>query len=324
MEFGLANLPDSQGGVKSRATKAVAAGYLASVYLTLENWQAAYDNAKFIIDNKGTFGLDLVADYASNYDPAFQDGTEEFLFFVDFGNITDGTDFMGPMTGPGEVVPNNDPSVNPSAAGWSVIVPSQAVFDAWDDNDYRKEVSFITEAFNGDGELVGPDQFALGFNSARPHIGKYFKKCGAASGDCSNSDNNYIGMRFAEILLIAAEAQNELNGSEDEILDYVNQIRTRARNTDGTATNTFPEDLAAGLGQAGLRDAILEERRLELAFEFKRWYDIQRRDLGVEVFTGPRSLEPHPNFDATRDYLLPLPQDELGRNPNLLPQNPGY
>ena len=68
----------------------------------------------------------------------------------------------------------------------------------------------------------------------------------------------------------------------------------------------------------------MNERRLELAFEFKRWYDIKRRKLGDIVFKGANSLEPHANFDATRDYLMPLPATELQLNPNLKPQNPGF
>ncbi len=71
-------------------------------------------------------------------------------------------------------------------------------------------------------------------------------------------------------------------------------------------------------------DLILDERRLELAFEYKRWYDIKRRDLGDRVFKGANSLEPHANFDKNRDYLMPLPRLELQINPNLAPQNPGY
>ena len=73
-----------------------------------------------------------------------------------------------------------------------------------------------------------------------------------------------------------------------------------------------------------MRDVILEERRIELAFEYKRWFDIKRRELGDEVFIGANSLEPHPDFDKNKHYLLPIPQKEIDMNPNLKPQNPGY
>ena len=89
-------------------------------------------------------------------------------------------------------------------------------------------------------------------------------------------------------------------------------------------TSDFPADVDAGLTADLFRDTVLDERRLELCFEFKRWYDIKRRQLGDEVFRGANSLEPHDNFNSASHYLLALPQDELDRNPNLLPQNPGY
>ena len=130
-------------------------------------------------------------------------------------------------------------------------------------------------------------------------------------------------MRYAEILLIAAEASVEVNGPNAEALGYINQVRARARNWAGKQT-TFPEDAKAGLAKDAMIDLILDERRLELAFEYKRWYDIKRRNLGEKVFKGANSLEPHDNFNATRDYLMPLPRVELQVNPNLAPQNPGY
>ena len=158
-------------------------------------------------------------------------------------------------------------------------------------------------------------------NTKQPHIAKYTRF--PWGGEFRNSDTNYPAMRYAEVLLIAAEALAETSGATEEAVGYVNQIRERARNWPGE-NSTFPEDVSEGIGTPEFIELILEERRLELAFEFKRWYDIKRRRLGEEVFKGPDSLEPHPNFDPNRDYLMPLPQVELNVNPNLRPQNPGY
>ena len=119
-------------------------------------------------------------------------------------------------------------------------------------------------------------------------------------------------------MLSAAEAGNEINDPDGNVHNLLNRVRGRARN--GTA---FPADLN-GLSKTDFTNAVLEERRLELAFECKRWYDIARRKIGEEAF-GPSGLEGEkPNFDPNQDYLFPLPADELARNPNLMPNNPGY
>ena len=316
LEFAKQWLPDQQpSDVRSRPTKGTAASYLASVHLTLHDYQKAYDEAKWVIDNKGTFDYALEPDFQNLFRAEMQDGLEETIFSLDFLGLQNGNggandDIMPPMTG----IRGAD------EFGWSVCVPSMAVYNTWDDRDYRKEVSFADEAPVG-GVIVPYTQFQ---NTKRPHIAKYRRFPGESNAEGRYSDNNYATMRYAEVLLIAAEALTEIaGGSTAEAEGYVNEVRARARNWAGTTTN-FPENVQSGLSKEDFIDLVLEERRLELAFEYKRWFDIKRRDLGVEVFSGPNSLEPHPNFDPSRDYLMPLPRTELAINPNLLPQNPGY
>lgn len=319
LEAAKASLPDQQpAGVRTRPTRGTAAAYLASVHLTRGNWQEAYDEATFVIDNSGTFGYRLMEDFADLFDARIADGLAEHIFAVDFlGNQTgpqaQNVDWMGPITGIRSVTTDAAPN-----GGWSVSVPSLLVYTTWDDRDYRKEVSFIDSAMV-DGVFSGYEKFAPNHNSPRPHMAKFFEFCGDNRGDCGISDNNYVAMRYAEVLLIAAEAGLEAGVSEAEVLGYLNEVRARAR-----FGSDFPENVSTGMSKSDLIDLIMDDRRLELAFEFKRWYDIKRRDLGVRAFTGPNSLEPHPNFDPGRDYLMPLPLAELDRNPNLAPQNPGY
>jgi hypothetical protein len=194
-----------------------------------------------------------------------------------------------------------------------------AVNERWDPRDYRKKVSFEDSTLV-EGVLVPYTEYQT---VQRLHIAKFIRFPGNSDVNTRYTDHNYVCFRYAEALLIAAEAGNELNGPTAEVLGYINQVRARARNWAGTVSD-FPADVEAGLTAEQFRDTILEERRLELAFEFKRWYDIRRRQLGEEVFKDPGSLEPHENFDPGIHYLLALPQDELDRNPNLRPQNPGY
>ena len=322
LQFAKANLPDTPpAGARSRATAGTAASYLASVYLTIGDNQNAYNEAKFVIDNKDRFGYDLMEDYAQLYNGFDNEGLAEHIFMVDFaadynGTSNQGTDWMAPITGIRSVYL---PTVN---SGWSVSVPAFKVFETWDSRDYRKDVSFVDSAYADPGltEWVGYDRFAPNHGSPRPHQAKYWANPGNNRGDGGRSDNNYSAMRYAEVLLIAAESAINLGGKDAEAIGYINLVRARARNWAGTQTN-FPADLTGG---EDLTAAVREERRLELAFEYKRWYDIKRWGIGDEVFKGPNSLEPHDNFDASRDYYFPLPQDELDRNENLKPQNPGY
>ncbi|WP_020529728.1 RagB/SusD family nutrient uptake outer membrane protein [Flexithrix dorotheae] len=317
LEFAKLHLPETQPeNVRSRATKGTAASYLASVHLTLGNWPQAAAEAKYVINNKDLFGYNLEADYQDIFRAENADALKETIFSSDFigqiGAYPANVDYMGALTG----ITGGD------MQGWSVSVPAFSVYETWDDRDYRKIVSFDdSTAFNG--VQIPYTEFAT---VQRPHIAKWTRYPGLAVGSVADTDHNYILMRYAEVLFIAAEAIAEENGGPNaESIGYLNEIRARARNWGGTQVD-FPADLKISdfTGKEDFIDAVLEDRKWELSFEFKRWFDIKRRNLGDKVFKGPDSLEPHENFDASRDYLFPLPGDELDRNTNLKPQNPGY
>jgi len=311
LEFGKDNLPmQYSNNVRTRATAGTAATILASVYLTLEDWQAAYDNAKWIIDRAGELDYSLVDDYQDLYDATKQDGISEHIFAVDFlgqERYAENDDYLTCLTGTYQI------------GGWSIDVPSMAVYDNWDPRDYRKKVSFADTIINNDGDTIPYTEFHV----PRPYIAKYWRYPGNAYGGGRRSDNNYVLFRYAEVLLIAAESLNEISGPTEEVLGYINQVRERARRWPDKIAD-FPADVPSGLSTDEFRDVILEERRIELAFEYKRWFDIQRRKLGDEVYKGANSLEPHPDFNSDKHYLLPIPQKEIDMNPNLKPQNPGY
>ena len=315
-------LPDSRAN-RTLPSKAAAGAYLASVHLTRGDYQSAYNEATDVIDNKGLYNLDLEPDYRNIFHAENTDLSLEPIFIIDFvgTNIDDESrDYLAAFTGF-----FGQATYYPSG-GWSVMVPAQAVFDTWDDGDYRKQVNFDAEAVDNNGNVISYTAFSSldGRNANRPHISKYTAMAGdlpQANTSGRDSHSNYQLMRFAEVLLIAAEAAAEL-GNTSEAAQYVNMIRERARNGDGTgAPSSAPADISTATV-----DDVLEERRLELAFEQKRWYDIVRRKMGDEVF-GPNGFETElqgtQNFDSSRDYLLPIPPLEITNNPNLT-QNPGY
>ena len=299
--------------------KSAASAFLASVYLTRGEYQSAYDEATDIISKAGQYDLALEPDYRNIFHAENTDFSQEPIFVIDFvgTNVNDESrDYLAAFTGF-----YGQATYYPSG-GWSVMVPAQAVYDTWDDGDYRKEVSFDAEAVDNSGTVIPYTNFSSldVRNANRPHISKYTAMAGdlpQANTSGRDSHSNYQLMRYAEVLLIAAEAAAEL-GNGGEAAQYINMIRERARNGDGTsAPSTVPADISTASV-----DDVLEERRLELAFEHKRWYDIVRRKMGDEVF-GSNGLEGARNFDSSRDYLLPIPPLEITNNPNLA-QNPGY
>ncbi|NEW83372.1 MAG: RagB/SusD family nutrient uptake outer membrane protein [Mariniphaga sp.] len=317
LKFAKQWLPEKQpSDCRSRPTKGTAASYLASVYLTKNDFANAYAEAKYVIDNKALFGYVLEADYQNLFKAITTVNTnKETVYSIDFQAITVGTaangggsyndDLMAAMTLPSDY-----------NAGFGSLVPSLAVYQSFNPLDYRKTVSFDT--------ILAAKPYTV-WNTKRPHIAKFnrFPGNAPAASAFRYSDNNYQDMRYAEVLLIAAEASCEINnGPNADALGYVNQIRARARNANSTP-RAYPADVALGLSKSDFINLILEERRIEFGFEWKRWFDIKRRDLGDLVFKGSNSTEPHPKFDKTRDYLFPIPQTTIDVNTNIT-QNPGY
>lgn len=318
LQFAKTWLPNTQPA-RSIPAKSAAHAYLALVYLTMADYPNAYAEAKGVIDNEGVYNLGLEPDFQDLFNSSKIDSSKEPIFSLDFigaSNGDDGRDYQAALTG---IRGDNQYGLG---EGWSVGVPSLEVYNTWDGRDYRKAVSLDTIGlFSG---VVQPYTVFKDFNNRavnRPHIAKYTRFIGAtATGNGRGSEQNYSMMRYAEVLLIAAEALNETSPGSAEADGYVNRVRARARSGNGAA---FPADVS-GLSQDEFRTMVLEERKWELAFEYKRWYDIARRKMGPQVFSASGLEGLKENFDPNRDYLYPLLADELARNPNLLPQNPGY
>ncbi len=145
----------------------------------------------------------------------------------------------------------------------------------------------------------------------------------------NNADNDWIFIRYAEVLLNYAEAQNEAVGPDASVYDAINQVRARSGQP----------AIATGLSQAALRDRIRNERRVELSFEEHRFFDVRRWKLGMTYFKESiRKVQiarlpsgtftySYPIWEA-RDYKefqnwLPIPQSEIDKNGRLV-QNAGY
>jgi hypothetical protein len=128
------------------------------------------------------------------------------------------------------------------------------------------------------------------------------------------SDQDFVLMRYAEVLLIYAESKNEAGGPDQSVYDAVNQVRARVG---------MPA-LPAGLDQAAMRERIRHERRVEFGMEGLRYQDLKRWKIAETVI--PSIVDPggtQRRFDAAKHYLFPFPQSEIDINDKLV-QNTGY
>lgn len=128
---------------------------------------------------------------------------------------------------------------------------------------------------------------------------------------------NWPVIRYPEVLLIYAEAENEISGPNAEVLEAVNQIRRRANIPD-----------LNGLSQQQLREAIWKEKWFELCFEGKIWYDMVRIRKAFNL--SSRNFEDYVGHTfvygptlGEKELLFPIPAPEIRNNGNLS-QNPGY
>lgn len=145
------------------------------------------------------------------------------------------------------------------------------------------------------------------------YILKTLDPTATAGGIGQGSREGWRALRYADLLLMNAEALNEVSGGNLEAFTSINLVRKRAR---GNASATVLPDLV-GLNQAAFRAAIERERRVELAFENHRWTDLVRTGRVKDVMKALK-----PNFQD-RNLLLPIPQREIIVN-KLLKQNTGY
>jgi len=292
-----------------RATKGAALTLLGKMYLTRKKYTEAINTLNQVL----SLGYQLVPDYAEVFDPVKKNGPES-IFEIQYKG---GADDLGEWSsfiytfGPrlsGSAVTGVDKS-NPS--GWNV--PTNDVINAYEADDKRKAASI-----------------GLDFKSPKTkQVVPYIKKYQHPHSVLGRTDDNWPVLRYADVLLMLAEALNEKDGPTGDAYKYLNMVRQRAG-----------LDNVSGLAQTSFREKVLHERRMELAFENWRWFDLKRTMTTQELTaflnaygakekanpTVPRQGIP----SSTSDYkfesfraLYPIPNNELIINKGL-GQNPGY
>lgn len=305
LTFAKQNLPKSYpaGNGLGRATSGAATGLLAKVYLSLGEWQKCVTECEAVI-NSGNYGL--YDDFAETFRIPNENG-KETLFGIGFGTAGNSISFWEVGQFNVRLLPRQlsgaIPGVN--AQGWQVA--TQALYDSFDPQDRRRAVTMLTAIQNLDGTTT----------SVEPHIQKYWDKVNEPLA--GNTDHDFPYLRFADVLLMHAEALNELNnGPTAAAYNSVNQVRKRARFNGSVELPILPD--LQGLSFQSFKDALLQERSWEFVAEGQRWFDLVRFGKLTELVPLSKpGVQPQPFHN-----LFPIPQGEIDLNQNLLPQNPGY
>jgi starch-binding outer membrane protein, SusD/RagB family len=287
------------GAGRGRATSGAAKAMLAKVYLTRGDYENCVSKCNEVI-NSGEY--QLWDDFADVFKLSSRGG-KEAIFSVGFGDAGGAIIFwevgqflvrLLPPALSAEGVEN--------AQGWQV--PTQNLYNSYDPNDRRRSVTFVTEVHNPDGSIT----------SINPYIQKYWDRIAEPTGN--GTANDYPVIRYADVLLMLAEANNEL-GNVADAYTYINMVRKRARFDGSVYRDALPD--YTSLSKEEFRTAVLKERRWEFVAEGQRWFDLVRtHTLETLVPIAKPGVVPQ-----AKHYLFPLPQRELDLNPNLV-QNNGY
>lgn len=315
-----AGLPwmDASGRVCLAAVKA----QLAGVYLTMAgfplskgatHYKLAADKALEVITyaNSNPSVINLFPTY-SDVHKENQKNKLEHLFMIQYNTLVAGN----PM---GNMFPNFKPINYNGPGGTGSTVPTTSFYNSYEAGDLRtkdQEGYFYTTYFtNGNGAA---------FNLNAPYIFKHFNQTANGTFGVAGTRNDNLNVpqiRYAEVLLTYAEAQNEVSGPNQQAYDAFKRIRDRAKLTTPSLSS---------YSAASFREAVWKERWYELCYEQITWFDMVRlRKVFNETTKGFDNFVGHVNQSSKqalqeKHLLLPFGKQEMLNNPNLKPQNPGY
>jgi hypothetical protein len=288
-----------------RACKEAAMCQLADVYLTLAPKNTSlYQEVVDLCDEIASYGWDLATcDFAKNFDATINNGPES-LFEIQYSGSTE-YDFWGNNAQCSWVStfmgPRNSDFVAGSY-GWNQ--PTEEFMSQWEEGDLRKDLTVFYEGCpDWEGKPYKKTYSNTGYNVRKFLVSK------SVSPEYNTNPANWIVYRYADVLLKKAEALNEM-GQTTEAETPLNIVRKRAGLAD-----------VKGLSQDAMREKIIHERRMELAFEGHRWFDMIRVQGGEYAVNFLHSIG-KTNANLNR-LIFPIPQTERDANP-LIDQNPGY
>ncbi len=286
-------LPVSYAAAETgRATQGAAKALLGKVYLTQRKFAPAVAKLKEVIDLN-------VYDLLPSYAEVFRVGNKnhkESVFDVQYksGGVGEGNPW------PNDFAPENSGNIVIAFGGSGNNQPSADLIAAYETGDVRKDFSLSTSYVNASGQTIPVN-----------YVKKYYD-VPATRGD---NGNNIPIIRYADVVLMYAEALNEVS-YQPEALTYLNRIRTRA----GLKAKTAAEVAT----QAAFRLAVEQERRVELAFEGHRWFDLVRTGRAIPVMNSKKDQIRLVNTLTENNLVFPIPQAQIDINKDKIKQNPGY
>lgn len=285
-----------------RATALAAKSLLAKVYLTLGNYEAAQPLLNDVVTAKGET---LSVRYAEVFDVT-KEMNDEIIFAVRYkgGSLGIGSPFANTFA------PQNSGANVITGSGDGKNYPTKEISAAYSKEDLRKEVSMADTYYDKSKEMEA--QVA--------YVKKYLSEVAVRY----DAENDWPILRYADVLLMYAEVLNEVEGPSAG-LKYLNLVRERAglpeiESSEVTTRNVF-------------RTYLEKERRLELAFENQRWFDLLRWGKAIEV-VNKHIQETEWDFYSgytqqinklkEHQLILPIPQSVIDNNPGVITQNPNY
>lgn len=328
IDFAISNLPDnSYLESKGRWTKDAARAYKARMIL-----YTAYDDSGNAKTDKMSEALTLLSDiadyglspdFSDNFIDDRQETSPEIMMSIKFlaPNTNHGADMwyadwmvVSPLVNLAEAFEMLDGSPGtplPKSSGSNYTLDIAAVTNSsLQARDPRLAKTVFVDKYEAAGGLYTPS------NSRTTGLGLYkFLSLNLTPPYDYNtlSQQDWIIMRYADVLLMLAEADNEVNGPTATVYNSVNRVRARAG---------MP-NLPSGLSKEAMRERIRHERRVELAFEGHRFFDLKRWKTAKSVLNAVSDSPVVYNFED-RHYLWPLPQSEIDKNQGALIQNPNY
>jgi hypothetical protein len=295
LDVAIAGLPAYPTNDKGRASREAALALYAKAALYNEDWSRALQRAEEVIA-AGTVGL--MANVRDLYDVAKEDEARRESLFAFEGERADPSKFtfMLPLCGP-----PNSAGVEFGNTSFGSIFAYQSFFDSFAPNDRRRQ-QLDTTYLNRQGQRV-PQR---SITPITPR-GVLIKKYQDPNSIADRGNINIHILRYADVLLIAAEAEARATGPTAKAYGYLNQVRTRAG---------LP-NLTPGLSREAFVAALLQERSWEFFAEGDRWYDLTRTNTFLQVI--PRSVnDVYPRrTPQPRHRYFPIPLDEVLANPRL-------